>query len=348
MKVFDAHCDTILRVIGEDADFAASQPLQVNLPAMAIGGVGAQVFACWSSTEQHPGRELEAALDMVAQVHRLVEAHHDRVALVLTAADLKACARAGRVAILIGLEGAVALNGDLGLGQLDTFFDLGLRVLTVAWSDNDFCGSVFGNGKGLSEAGRELMTQCEALGIVIDVSHASDQAFADILHHTKQPLIASHSNCRAVCPNPRNLTDAMIRQLSNRGGVLGINMGSGFLSPDFYDHQDQFHQRFFQQVNAEGVAFAEAMAVAKDAIAAIPRPSIDWIVNHIRHAIDVGGDDCVGFGSDFDGVESTPREVDSCADYTAIIDRLERGGLTAKQIEKVCWGNFERLISDVL
>jgi len=346
MNVFDAHCDTILRVIGEDADFAEQHPLQVNLPAATIGGIGAQVFACWASSEQHPGQELHVALNMAARVRSLVEEHADRLAHVTTSAEFAECRRSGRIAVLIGLEGAVALDGVPE--ELDTFFDLGLRVLTIAWSDNSFCGSVFGSGSGLSEAGVALVKRCEELGIVVDVSHASDQAFADVLSCTRHPFIASHSNCRAVCPNPRNLSDDMIRQLSDRGGVLGINLGSGFLSEDFFNRQNRHHQRFFRQVNEEGIPFAEAMEEARAAIASIPRPPVDWIARHVRHAIDVGGEDCVGFGSDFDGIESTPVGIDSCANYVEILETLERNGLTTRQIEKVCWSNFERVICDIL
>ena len=346
MKIFDAHCDTIRKIAGEECSFGSAGTTQVSLPSMEKGNVRGQVFACWVSSEEHPNREYEAAVKMIESVHSLVEAFDDRLMLVTNTPDFQAALDESRICVFIGLEGAVALQDDLE--NLLTFFKRGLRVLTIAWSDNAFCGSVFGNGEGLSKKGHSLIELCEELGIIIDVSHASDRAFQDVLTCAKGPFIASHSNCRVVCPNPRNLTDDMIRYLSDRGGVLGINMGSGFLSPSFYNQQKAVHDRFFRIMTSKAQSFNEAMKDVEEEIAGFPRPEINWIVEHVKHAINIGGENCVGFGSDFDGVESTPQQVDGDSSYPYIIHLLDRAGLNSRQIEKVCFDNFARLFYEVL
>ncbi|MBW1999406.1 MAG: membrane dipeptidase [Deltaproteobacteria bacterium] len=201
-------------------------------------------------------------------------------------------------------------------------------------------------GGGLTDRGRELIGRCESLGLIIDVSHASDRAFHDILLAAEKPMIASHSNCRSVCPNPRNLTDDMIRLLADRGGVMGINLGSGFVSPEFFQKEQGIREAFFASLRSKEKTFDEAMAISRKALVKIPRPPADLILEHVKRAIDVGGEDCAGLGGDLDGVDSTPEGIDHMGDYPRIVRLLEKGGLTQRQIEKVCYDNFRRVFLD--
>ncbi|GAG12350.1 unnamed protein product, partial [marine sediment metagenome] len=254
-----------------------------------------------------------------------------------------ACMSGEKVAVIAGLEGAAPLMGEVD--KIRPFFRAGVRVLTLAWSDNPFCGSVFGSGSGLTAIGHELIALCEEFGIIIDVSHASDRAFEDIRVIVKKPIIASHSNCRSVCPNPRNLTDEMIRALGDLGGVMGINMGSGFLSTAFFDREKGVRKAFFDAVNSGAKSFEDAMEESRVALIKIARPPMDLITEHVKRAIDVGGEDCVGLGGDLDGVASTPVGMDGVGDYPKIVTLLKKGGLTARQIDKVCHENFFRVLS---
>lgn len=127
---------------------------------------------------------------------------------------------------------------------------------------------------------------------------------------------------------------------------MGSLIGSGFLVPTFFEQQKDIHDKFFRVVELGKQSFDEAMKEVQETIAQIPRPDMRWIVTHIEHAIRVGGENCVGFGSDFDGVESTPAKVDSCAAYPCIVDLLYDNGLNARQVEKGCWGNFKRVFSE--
>ncbi len=227
---------------------------------------------------------------------------------------------------------------------LGAFYKRGVRLLTLAWDDNPFCGTTFGAGGGLTDKGRDLVQYCEELGVMVDVSHASDSAFWDVCAVAGKPFVASHSNCRAVCAAPRNLTDEMIRALAERGGVMGINLASGFLSPASLEAERGINRAFWDDVRAGRATFDEAGEVASRAEAALARPPADWILAHVRHAIRVGGEEAVALGGDLDGVDNLPQGIEGVQDYPRIAELLLAGGLTASQVEKVCYRNLLRVL----
>lgn len=347
MRFFDVHCDTIQKIYDKKGEFTTAGSLHVTLPAMLEVGVCAQVFASCVLSEQYEGREFEVALDMVDSLRSLTQAHNEHLTFADSGKEISsACTSGGRIAVIAGLEGAAPLMGEVE--KIRPFFQAGVRILTIAWSDNPFCGSVFGSGSGLTEKGHDLVTLCEEMGIMIDMSHASDRAFEDVRSIVKKPIIASHSNCRSVCPNPRNLTDEMIRVLGDLGGVMGINMGSGFLSPEFFDREKGVRDEFFRTVNSGEKSFDEALEISRIALVKIPRPSMELVLTHVKRAIEVGGVDCVGLGGDLDGVESMPIGVEGVGDYPQIAELLQRGGLSSRQVDKVCYENFARVFNQVL
>ena len=178
MRFFDAHCDTILQVIEEGRDFFAGPGLHVTLEGLRRADVRAQVFACFVLEARYPGRAREQALAFVQAVKDLCAAHPDDLLLADTpalVASAFADARPVRRAVVLALEGADPLEGEVA--ALREFRRLGVRLLTLAWDDNPFCGTAFGSGGGLTPKGEELVALCEELGVVVDVSHASDAAF---------------------------------------------------------------------------------------------------------------------------------------------------------------------------
>jgi membrane dipeptidase len=354
-RFFDAHCDTIQKVVGNGADFAAPEGMHVTLPGMLKAGMCAQVFAAWALAERLRGREDEVAMRMVEAVGSLCSEHPDRLVLVRTWSDIEAaCAGSGKIAAICGLEGADPLKGDPQ--ALLPFYHAGVRLLTLAWADNAFSGTAVnpysrtgrGTGLGLTRKGRELVGVCDELGVVVDVSHASDQAFWDVCAVSTKPFVASHSNCRALCPHPRNLTDEMIRAVADRGGVVGINLFSGFLSPTFLVQEQDYSERALSAVRAGERTLEEAEGAVSAFLVAIPRPPLRLLADHVKHIVHVGGEDCVGLGGDLDGVDSTPAEIDGVADYPKIAELLGRAGMTPTQVEKVCHRNFLRVFRDVL
>jgi membrane dipeptidase len=232
--------------------------------------------------------------------------------------------------------------------NLDLFHRAGVRLLTLAWADNPFCGSAFGGGGGLTSRGVDLVAACEDRRILVDVSHASDQAFADICRVTTRPFVASHSNCRSLCPNPRNLTDDMIRYIGERGGLVGISVVPSFLSAAYYEQDRPIAEEFWRAVDSGEESFEEAGRRSAAAEALIPRPSLELIVDHILHVIDVGGEEAVGLGGDLDGVDTLPAGMEGVGDYPRIASLLVDAGLTAAQVEKVCFGNLARLFQDTV
>ncbi len=339
--------------------------LHVTLPGLQTAGVRAQVFASWVWSTAYPGREMEVGLGKVDAVRRLCVDYADDLFLALTGTEIAdACAApiAGavpdappgvkgthpRTAVIAGLESADPLLGDVD--NLELFYRAGVRLLTLAWGDNAFCGSASGQGGGLTGEGVALVTACEEKHVLVDVSHASDQAFVDICRVATRPFVASHSNCRSLCPNPRNLTDDMIRSVGERGGVVGICLVPAFLSAEYYARDLPASQAFWRAV-AAGTPFEEAArpsGAAGSAEAVVPRPPLKLVAEHVRHAINVGGEDSVGLGGDLDGVDNLPAGLDGVAGYPRITELLVKAGLTPEQVEKVCYRNLARVFRETV
>lgn len=342
MKFFDTHCDTAMKVLDGKLDFSTGKGGHISLPSLSSAGSCAQVFACFVLSEQHPGQERNRAVDMINTIYSMAEKSAGRLRVVTNASDLRSCCEgSAAVAAIIGLEGADPLEGKAE--NLRYFHKLGVRDIIPAWQDNPFSGTAFGTNTPLTDEGKKLVELAEELHVMVDVSHLSDAAFADVSGMTKRPFIASHSNCRALCPTLRNLTDDMIRKLADHGGVMGINLAPSFLDPDYYRQAFPRWQRSLQQETSK-----QEKEKLKSEVQALPRPSIDWITRHVLHTIQVGGEDVVGLGGDLDGISETPQGIDTIADYTKIPDLLLDAGLTEKQVDKVCYDNFQRVFGEVL
>jgi membrane dipeptidase len=334
---FDAHCDAPMKVIDDGADFAAAAArMHVTLPGLDEAGVRIQVFAsCAVYPETPPDRIVERGEAMVSAVWAMAAASGGRMAVGTSAADLRRAMAGGPMAAIIALEGADPLEGKAE--GLRRYVERGVRSVIFAWRDNEFSGTAFGTDSPLTREGERLLGLAEELSTMVDVSHLSDRAFADVCRASTRPFIASHSNARALCPHPRNLTDAMIRQVADCGGVMGINLAPHFLDP---------------QVAAMWAAASADSAQSKEEVAArrrgLPRPSLDWVARHVVHAIKVGGEDAVGLGGDLDGIDVTPDGIDSVADYVKLVPLFREVGLSERQIDKVCYANFLRVFEEVL
>jgi membrane dipeptidase len=353
MRFFDAHCDAVINALDGDFDFVpGDQRGHVDLPRLTEAGVRIQLFAVFTSLgySPDPDKDLPAYAEQAIQTIRgWAEASGDRLCIAYTAADIKQAVAPrppgipGPVHGLIGLEGADPLGERAE--NLVPFFRAGVRDLIPAWDDNAFSGTTFGAGGTLTAEGLKLVELAETLGVMVDVSHLSDAAFAQACAVARRPFIASHSNCRAVCPNRRNLTDEMIRAIADRGGVLGINLAPGFLDPGYMSAWDAI---MAPVAGARMVARRDFEKEVAGQLHEIPLPEPDWIGRHVQHAMRVGGEDCVGLGGDLDGISGLPSGMTGVESYPMIPDLLTGAGLTARQAEKVCWENFARVFADVL
>ena len=231
------------------------------------------------------------------------------------------------------------------LGVLRSLWRLGARYLTLTHSrDTPWAGSSGADGNtGLSDFGREVVAEMNRLGMMVDVSHVSDQTFWDTLEASSAPIIASHSSVRAICPHARNMTDDMIRAAAEGGGVVHINYYNSFLDDDYRTRSSRWETDNPDEGGAEG---AKARTQAK--LAAIGRPPLDKLLDHFEHAARIGGIESVGLGSDFDGVNGElPEGMEDISKVPAIADGLLGRGFAEADVDKILGLNSLRVLRDV-
>jgi membrane dipeptidase len=335
-----------------DFDFVGGDAVaHVDLPRLLDAGYCTQVFAIFAPQRRYAGQDVDAlARRAIATIHGWADASAGRMRIIRTAADVGlACGDGERVANSVGaVSGLIGLEGADPIGtaeKMTEYANLGVRLIIPAWEDNQFSGTSFGEGGGLTEEGFRLIELCESLGVMADVSHLSDIAFDQVLSTTRKPFVASHSNCRSVSPSSRNLTDEQIRALAGRGGVMGINFAPDFLDRGYLEAWDAI---MAPANDLDVPRQRQYRAEARPRLAAIPRPGLDAIASQVIHAMQVGGEDCVGLGGDLDGISFTPEGIEGSQSYPAIPDALMAAGLTARQVEKVCYANMARVFADVL
>lgn len=310
--VMDAHCDTALLL----AEGATLQPRgktkgHVDLPRLRQGGVNVQIFALWVHHERYRFTAVQRCLTLLDAVWRELE-NNPQLYPVLAPADFQRSQAEDKVGILLSIEDGAALGGSLAV--LRMFYRLGVRALGLTWNGrNELADGVGVSSRpgGLTSFGREVVAEMERLGMVIDVSHLAEPGFWDVFDLASKPFIASHSNARAICDHPRNLTDAQIKAVAEKGGVIGINFFSSFLT------------------------------TRNDA-------SIDDVVGHIEYMFDLVGPDYVGIGSDFDGISKTPSGLQDVSCLPTLSEALLKRGHTMETVAKVMGENFRRVFAEVM
>jgi len=332
-----------MKAVDEQVDLLDERSAQhISVPGLIEADVRAQVFACYVLSDPKPETHRVRADAMIDALEDTIERSDGMLRLARTGRDLREAFDGGPAVAVLGLEGADPLEGRAE--TLRPFYDRGVRDIIFAWKDNAFSGSSAGQNTGLTVQGERLLGLAEELGIMVDVSHLSDRAFDEVCVQSTRPFIASHSNCRALCNHPRNLTDSMIRALAEQGGVMGINLATGFLSPDSMMRW----QAATEETGADRYEYRERVAILQKVAPTIPRPSLDWVARHVLHAIDVGGEAVVGLGGDLDGILQMPQSIRRVADYPKLIDALATAGLSDRQIEGVCYKNLLRVYTNVM
>ena len=303
--VFDLHCDTALTLLGKNYDNVGSlrkNNLHIDLErASSLPGY-AQCFACFTSPEMKPPGNLSVISLFereMATVLRETEENNDLIQLAYSAREIAENQNNGIMSAILTIEGTAGFdyNSDL----LEDLFNIGFRITTLGWNEkNPLTGSCV-TGGGLTEDGSAYVKKAQYVGMVVDVSHISDEGFWDIIDITSKPIIASHSNSRAIWNHPRNITDEMYLAICKTGGTVGINLYSDFLGNN---------------------------------------PTIDTVCNHIQHFLDVAGDDeHLSLGSDFDGMNKLPEGMTGIQDYPKLADRLIERGLSEDTVKNIFWNN---------
>lgn len=309
----DSHCDTPM-FFPQGVDFGSrDERLLVDLHKMTEGHQDATIMVAYlpqSLADSQPKGCRKFADDIFDKIEEVVSQHQEHIAIAKDYVELVFHKETGRKSIMLGIENGIALEGDLK--NLKHFADRGIVYMTLCHNgDNDICDSAKGNNthNGVSDFGKKVIRKMNKLGIMVDLSHASEKSFYDALEISKQPIVCSHSSCRALCDHPRNLTDDQMRALAKNGGVMQITLYSGFLRSD-------------------------GEATIEDAIA------------HLEHAIEVMGIDHVGIGTDFDG-DGGIRGLANSSELLNLTRQLMSRGYSDDDIHKIWGGNFLHLMTKI-
>jgi membrane dipeptidase len=364
----DTHCDTafnLLRTdwrIGDRHDPALRGSGKLDLPRMISGGLDAEFFAVFVGqgprTPEGYAKAKESALKVLDAIEKMARDYPDLVGLASAPRDAYRLKRAGKRIAFIGLENGYPIGRDLSL--VASYYGRGVRYLTLVHSaDNDLCDSSTDRREpadnGLTPFGGRVVAECNRLGMMIDISHASEKSFFDVLAATRAPIIASHSCARALSDNPRNLTDDELRALARNGGVIQICFLSAYVKkPDPNPERDQALRELqakygrLRDVQDEALR-SKARAEYEDLNRRLPesRATVSDLVDHIDHVRKTIGIDYVGLGTDFDGGGG----VVGCDDVGGMIhvtEEMIRRGYTEKEIEKVWGANIMRVFDRVI
>jgi len=322
---------------------------------MHRGGVGGAFFSLYTSPGKTGDEPTRYALELIAGVYDAIERSGGAAALTMTAAQCYENHSKGTVSVFLGMENGSPIRESLSLLRL--FYQLGVRYVTLTHNgDNALGDSCAGNRRwhGLSPFGKEAVAEMNRLGIMVDLSHASDETFWDCIRLSKAPVIASHSGCRSLCRHRRNLTDEMIRAVGEKGGYIGIPLYPGFLSDTFnedpvasalVDEVDEIEARFIAEPWREDLR--KAWYDGQDRLAQLPRPGVREIVDHIDHAVGLAGKDHVCIGTDFDGISALPEGFSSVADVPLIFDEMRRRGYTETEIEGIAGRNLLSVLEEI-
>lgn len=310
LSVFDLHCDTALTLLGEDLNQAGS--LKKNAGHIDLERAGAlagyaQCFACFTTPymEQWHGISPIVIFEReLATIQREVDRNRDKIAIAYSPAQIRTNKEKGLMSAVLTLEGTAGIGYDPEL--LEDLHAIGFRISSLGWNESNPLTGSWKTGEGLSDQGREYVKRCQELGILVDVSHISDQGFWDIINMTQKPIVATHSNARAVCSHGRNLTDDMFRAICESGGVAGYNACRDFTGEN---------------------------------------PNLDTVCDHIFHfmELDPSGEH-VALGGDLDGVEALPDGFEGIQSWPKLAGRLLERGLGEENLGRIFWGNALRTL----
>lgn len=330
MHVYDLHCDTISAIYqgrkeGRSLSLRENE-LHLDLMKMVQGDYCLQTFAVFLDKEETRDCFAEAAR-MIQLFKEEIEKNQDKITQVYTYEDIRKNREAGKMSALLSLEEGGIFEKEPG--HLSWMYEQGARIATLTWNHENDLGYPnhmgnplkdhpwsYGEERGLKKKGMEALEQMESLGMIPDVSHLSDGGFWDVARYCKKPFLATHSNARGQAPEAaRNLTDSMIRTLAERGGILGLNYCVSFVRRDWKPGQ--------------------------------PGASLEELIGQIQYIVNVGGEECLSLGSDFDGIEETP-EMNNAGEMQKLAEAMEKAGIPNRLTEKIFWKNADRFLRENL
>lgn len=300
IPVFDCHCDTIARCLWEGGSLRKNS-FHLDLARLKSFEKAAQVFAVCTETLDNP---IGKASMMLELLKRQINENSDIVKLCLNFHDISEAVSENKIAALMSVEGCEQIS------SLESAYDLGVRILHITWNfDNRLCGAAMGSGSGLTAKGREFVVKAQDIGFALDMSHISEKGFWDTLEVCKKPVIAGHSNSKALCSFPRNLTDEQFTALVKIGGGTGIN-----LYPDF-------------------------LGLGRN---------VDAAIAHIEHFMALGGEKSVFLGCDFDGIDTTPEGLSGVECLGNLYEGLLRKNYSEQLVKDIFWNNIYEIFGRML
>lgn len=356
----DTHNDVLLQTMekGVVLDIDQKGISHTDLQRLKQGGVDVQFFSVWCDGNQ--ANPYEYAMIEMDSLDAVADRNPDKIIQVNNTHEAIIAVSENKIAAFFGVEGGHMIEDNLS--KLDTLYNRGTRYMTLTWNNSTSWatsasdetvedGALNSEGKkGLTAFGKQIVNRMNALGMMVDISHVGEQTFWDVMEITTKPVIASHSSVYAICPVPRNLKDNQIRAIAKNGGVVQINFYAGFIDPNYEGKRDAFMLKHKKENDSlinngvnlyvvEEILFSKYVAEVQSI-----RPTLDQLVQHIAHVVDLVGVDYVGLGSDFDGIPLAPLGLDDVSSYPLITEALFNKGYSAEEIHKILGGNLIRVL----
>lgn len=362
--IIDGHNDIPAILLGSATDLMQpGKGTHTDLARMKAGGITAEFFSIYVEGERaekpsvRDGGALRHALELIDVTYRQVEKYPADLLLAQSPADIRRAKQEGKIAILMGVEGGHAIENSLG--ALRVLHRLGCRYMTLThtntneWADSSgFLGPEPVRHHGLTPFGQEVVREMQRIGMLVDISHVSDETFWAVMQLAQAPVIASHSSARALSPQRRNMSDDMLRALAKNGGVAMINFWSFLLSRDYASAASQWFNanlKTFGELRAkyrnDPNGYHAAIQQLKEQSPPLPTVPLSVLIDHIDHMVKVAGVDHVGLGSDFDGIDALPQGLSGIDALPKITFELVNRGYSDADILKILGGNFLRVFA---
>ena len=303
--VFDLHCDTALALLGRDMKQRGSlrkNQHHIDLERAATLGCYAQCFACFTTPFMEKWHNLSPVTVFERELEGIMlqlEENSDLIAQAFTPEDIEINRRNGKMSAILTIEGPAGFGFDPAM--LEMLHKVGFRITSLGWNESNVLAGSHKTGEGLTDLGRECVREAQRLGMLVDVSHLSDKGFWDLMEITNAPVVATHSNSRAVCDNSRNLTDDMFLAICRTGGVAGFNQCAPFVGQN---------------------------------------PDLDTVCDHILHFLELDpSGKHIALGGDLDGCDELPRGFDGVQSYPAMAAKLLERGVDRQTVEDIFWNN---------
>lgn len=335
----------------EKLDIAQKQrKLQTDIPRLREGGLGGQFWSVWVPVELgYKGTALATTLEQIELVKQMIAHYPDTFELALTADDIERVHKDGKIASLIGVEGGHCIEESLPV--LDKLYGLGARYMTLThtdslnWADSS---TDAGRNNGLAPFGKQVVRRMNQIGMMVDLSHVSAKTMNDTLDIAEAPVMFSHSSAFAVCEHPRNVPDDVLKRLKDKDGVVMVNFYSGYVVPSAAQITlEEMNLKRELKKKYDDKAQVDAEVDRWRVTHKIPRGSIHDLLDHIDHIAKVAGPEHIGIGSDFDGVEKLPTQLEDVSCYPYITQGLIDRGYTDDQIRGILGGNLLRVMRGV-